>query len=152
MHSIPQTMKLSTEYTCIIDFESKKVITSNQHFFPHATTWVSNELQRNIELLPKLSSKTILSHSQLFLIEIETTKHIMSVLKKAMEKIIEPFPSSCIKEVYEESGKDDISVFMPDIFCCWWEKKYVSFISRFLKTQMFENFKMRKLMEIDAEQ
>ena len=52
---------------------------------------------------------------------------------------------------YEESGKDDISCFMPDVFCFWWEQKDVPFISRFLKTQMFENFKMRKLMEIDAE-
>ena len=78
-------------------------------------------------------------------------RHIMSVLKKAMEKIVEPFQSSCIKEVYEESGKDDISCFMPDVFCFWWEQKDVPFISRFLKTQMFENFKMRKLMEIDAE-
>ncbi|EKE37374.1 hypothetical protein ENUP19_0018G0067 [Entamoeba nuttalli] len=150
MTHLPTNIPITKEYTFIADLDNKKFITPITFLLPNANGWVAEEINRTLNESPKRNTKIQLPQTQLIENEIGTTRHIMDVFKKAMEIIIEPFPCCCIKSVYEEHGKEDISCFMPEVFFAWWEEKDLLFIKQFVKTQMFENFKMRKLLEIDS--
>ncbi|ELP94266.1 hypothetical protein EIN_187330 [Entamoeba invadens IP1] len=147
---IPPKTPLEKQYTFIADFDNNKFICDEKCLFPDAAGWVIERIQDILKRAPKRNAKQKIPMTTLIAREMDATNDIVHAINKAMNNIVEPFPYFCLKNVYEETGKDNISTFLADSYLAFWSGDDLAFMKKFVKTQIFESFKLRKLLEIDG--
>ncbi|KAL7719023.1 UDENN domain-containing protein [Entamoeba marina] len=147
MTEIPKDVSIPKEYTFIANLDDNQFIGNNVDYLPGSLDWIEEEIQHKLKSIKPTPKATT---TELITLEKEQAYSLTSVIRKGVEELVKPFPYFCITNVHEE-GKENISSFMTDSFVSsWGNGDGLEFIEKFVKTQMFENFKTRELIRIDA--
>ncbi|KAL7721140.1 UDENN domain-containing protein [Entamoeba marina] len=145
MTEIPKEVIIPKEYTFVANLDTNQFIGNDVDYLPSSMDYIEEEIQNELKGIKSTPQTT----TELISLEKEKTHNLTKIIRESVEEIIKPFPYFCITNVHEE-GKENISSFMTKNFVSSWSGSGLKFIEKFVKTQMFENFKTRELMRIDS--
>ena len=135
------------DYSLVYDLDKDVITCKNSLCFPGSMTWIIKETKDLIQQCKRTEEWT-----QIDLMEKESsiTESIEEMFRKGMMDITNPFRSFCIKSIQHEEQEENITLFLAQDYVNCWKDDDKKFMSMFVKTQMFENYKMEQLLDLDS--